>query len=56
MRKEIFGPAGILIPFDTEEEAIRITNDTEYSRCSSIWSQDVSRVHSVATKIKTETV
>jgi aldehyde dehydrogenase (NAD+) len=56
VRKEIFGPAGILIPFDTEEEAIRISNDTEYSRCSSIWSQDVSRVHSVAAKIKAETV
>jgi aldehyde dehydrogenase (NAD+) len=56
VREEIFGPAGVLIPFDTEEEAIRIANDTEYGLCSGIWSQNVSRVHRVAAKIKAGTV
>ena len=56
VREEIFGPAGVLIPFDTEEEAIRIANDTEYGLCSGIWSQDASRVHRVAAKIKAGTV
>ena len=56
VREEIFGPAGVLIPFDTEEEAIEIANDTDYGLCSAIWSQNASRVHRVAAKIKAGTV
>ncbi len=56
VREEIFGPAGVLIPFDTEEEAIEIANDTDYGLCSGIWTRDVSRVHRVARKIKAGTV
>lgn len=46
-REEIFGPCCAIIPFDTEEEAIRMANDTEYGLASSIWTQNLSRAHRV---------
>ncbi len=46
-REEIFGPACAVIPFDTEEEAIRLANDSEYGLASSIWTTDMSRAHRV---------
>lgn len=40
---EIFGPVQVLIPFDTEEEAVRIANSTDYGLVASIWSRDGAR-------------
>ena len=56
VREEVFGPVGVLIPFDTEEEAIKIANDTEYGLAAGLWSQDASRVHRVAAKLQAGTV
>jgi aldehyde dehydrogenase (NAD+) len=56
VREEIFGPVGVLIPFDSEEEAIRIANDTEYGLASGIWTQDASRAHRVASRLEAGTV
>lgn len=52
VREEIFGPVGVLIPFDTEEEAIAIANDTELGLAAGLWSQDASRVHRVARRLQ----
>jgi len=41
--EEIFGPVLSIIPFDTEEEAVQIANDTPYGLASGIWSQDINR-------------
>lgn len=46
-REEIFGPCCAIIPFDTEEEAVRLANDTEYGLASSIWTQNLARAHRV---------
>ena len=47
-REEIFGPVAVVIPFDTEEEAIRLANDTIYGLSGSIWSGDGGRALRVA--------
>ena len=48
MREEIFGPVAGLIPFDTEEEAIRMANDTQYGLAASVWTGNLDRGHRVA--------
>ncbi|HEX3977011.1 MAG TPA: aldehyde dehydrogenase family protein [Solirubrobacteraceae bacterium] len=47
-REEIFGPVAVVMPFDTEEEAIRLANDTIYGLSGSIWSGDGARALRVA--------
>jgi betaine-aldehyde dehydrogenase/succinate-semialdehyde dehydrogenase/glutarate-semialdehyde dehydrogenase len=51
-RDEIFGPVGTVIPFDTEEQAIAIANDSVYGLSASLWTQNVSRAHRVAARLK----
>jgi aldehyde dehydrogenase (NAD+) len=51
-REEIFGPVLSIIPFDTEDEAVAIGNDTSFGLASGIWSQNVNRVHRVSRAIR----
>jgi acyl-CoA reductase-like NAD-dependent aldehyde dehydrogenase len=52
-REEIFGPVVSVIGFDTEEEAIRIANDTPYGLAGSLWTRDGARQLRVARAIRT---
>jgi acyl-CoA reductase-like NAD-dependent aldehyde dehydrogenase len=51
-REEIFGPVAAVIPFDDEEEAIRLANDTPYGLSGSIWTRDGARSLRVARAIQ----
>lgn len=51
-REEIFGPVLTVIPFDDEDHAIRIANDSEYGLVAGIWTTDLSRAHRVAAALE----
>ena len=51
-RTEIFGPVLSVIPFETEEEAIKIANDTDYGLTNYIQTQDNKKVQRVARKLR----
>jgi acyl-CoA reductase-like NAD-dependent aldehyde dehydrogenase len=53
--EEQFGPALPIIPFDSEEDAIRQANDTWAGLCSSVWSSDSERAASVAARLRSGT-
>jgi aminomuconate-semialdehyde/2-hydroxymuconate-6-semialdehyde dehydrogenase len=52
VREEIFGPCCHIRPFDTEEEAIQLANDTSYGLAAALWTQDASRAHRVGAKLE----
>jgi len=51
-KEEIFGPVVSIIPFDTEEEAIRLANATPYGLSGSIWSRDIGKALRTARAIQ----
>ena len=55
-REEIFGPVLSIIPYDSEEDAIRIANDTPYGLSGYVQSGDVERARRVARKIRSGNV
>jgi acyl-CoA reductase-like NAD-dependent aldehyde dehydrogenase len=52
-REEIFGPVLSIIPYDTEEEAISIANDTVYGLAGGVWAGDKEHAQEVARKLRT---
>ncbi|MBS0421145.1 MAG: aldehyde dehydrogenase family protein [Proteobacteria bacterium] len=51
-REEIFGPVLAILPYQTEEEAIRIANDTPYGLQAYVWSNDLARANRVGRRIR----
>lgn len=50
-QQEIFGPVQVLIPFDSEEDALRIANGTEYGLVAGVWTRDGGRQLRMARKL-----
>ena len=51
-REEVFGPVAAVIPFDGENAAIRIANDTPYGLAAAVWSRDIFRVMRVVKAVR----
>ena len=56
VREEIFGPVAAIMPFDSEEEVIRLANDTEYGLAAGVWTTNLSRAHRVAGRLEAGTI
>ena len=55
-REEVFGPVAAVIPFESEEDAIRIANDTPYGLSGSVWTENGARALRVARALETGVV
>ncbi|NQZ96347.1 MAG: aldehyde dehydrogenase family protein [Myxococcales bacterium] len=55
-REEIFGPVASAIPFDTEEEAVALANDSSYGLACGVWTSDLKRAHRAIAAVKTGVV
>jgi aldehyde dehydrogenase (NAD+) len=55
-QQEVFGPVGAAIPFDDDDEAVRIANDSDYGLSGSIWTADPGTAFAMAQKIQTGNV
>jgi betaine-aldehyde dehydrogenase len=55
-REEIFGPVLSVIPYDTEDDAVRIANDSDYGLCGSVWTSDPEHGAQVGARVRTGVV
>ncbi len=52
-REELFGPVGVVIGFDSDDDAIAIANDSEFGLSGAVYSADVGRAYAIATQLRT---
>ncbi|WP_019925258.1 aldehyde dehydrogenase [Nocardia sp. BMG111209] len=55
-KEEIFGPVVTVLPFDTEEEAVALANDSTYGLAATVYTKDLGRAHRVAKRLQAGTV
>lgn len=55
-QEEIFGPVLSVIPYDSEEDAVRIANDSIYGLAAGIWSRDITKAQNIGRRLQAGTV
>jgi acyl-CoA reductase-like NAD-dependent aldehyde dehydrogenase len=55
-QQEIFGPVVTILPFDDDDEAVAMANDTTYGLASTVWTNNLSRAHRLAKRLQAGTV
>lgn len=55
-QEEVFGPLLVVIPFDTEDEAVALANDTQYGLAAGVWTGDMERALTLPKRIQAGTV
>jgi len=55
-QEEIFGPVVTILPFDDEDDAVALANNSTYGLASTVWTKDLGRAHRLAKRIKAGTV
>jgi len=51
-REEIFGPVVVIIPFDSEDDAIAIANDSPYGLAGGVWCADPARARAISRRLR----
>jgi aldehyde dehydrogenase (NAD+) len=51
-QEEVFGPVVVVIPFESEDEAIAIANDSPFGLAAGVWTQNIARAHRVAAQLQ----
>jgi aldehyde dehydrogenase (NAD+) len=52
-QQEFFGPVGVIIPFSTDEEAVRLANASDFGLGGGVWSGDPVRAYGIARQLRT---
>ena len=55
-REEIFGPVAAIMPFDTEEEVLRLANDTDYGLAAGVWTSNLQQAMRMSQRLEAGTV
>ncbi len=56
VRQEIFGPIVVVLPFNTEQDAIRLANDSEFALSGSVWTRNIPRGKNIAEQLESGTI
>lgn len=55
-REEVFGPVAVVIPFDDEDDAVAIANDTDFGLAAGVWTNDLGLAHRMVRRLRAGTV